>query len=75
MTIHFPEGHEIVRAEEVVEGQRVLDKSRMSQIETDPTISAFNQKINLGKIAQTNSTQQKNSLPILPGGLHLLHSW
>ncbi|WZO95888.1 hypothetical protein EP7_002859 [Isosphaeraceae bacterium EP7] len=65
MAMHFPEGHEIVRAEEVVEGQRVLDKSRMYAIETDPTISAFNQKINLGKIAQTNSTQQKDSLPIL----------
>jgi hypothetical protein len=65
MSRHFPEGHEIVRAEEVVEGQRVLDKSRKSEIETDPAISALNQKINLGKIAQTISTQQKDSLPIL----------
>lgn len=65
MTRHFPEGHEIVRAEEVVEGQRVLDKSRKSEFETDPAISALNQRINLGKIAQTTSTQQKDSLPIL----------
>jgi hypothetical protein len=65
MARHFPEGHEIVRAEEVVEGQRVLDKSRTSQIETDPTIAALNQKINFGKLAQTTSTQQKDSLPIL----------
>jgi len=65
MARHFPEGHEIVRAEEVVEGQRVLDKSRKSEFETDPAISALNQRINLGKIAQTTSTQQKDSLPIL----------
>src|SRR5262245_52962554 len=65
MARHFPEGHEIVRAEEVVEGQRVLDKSRKSEFETDPAISALNQKINLGKVAQTNSTQQKDSRPSL----------
>lgn len=65
MRAHFPDGHEIVRAEEVVEGQRVLDKSRKSEFETDPTISALNQKIDLGKIAQTVTTQQKDSLPIL----------
>src|SRR3954463_4399482 len=45
MARHFPEGHEIVRAEEVVEGQRVLDKSRKSEFETDPSFSALNQKI------------------------------
>jgi hypothetical protein len=65
MARHFPDGHEIVRVEEVVEGQRVLDKSRKSEFETDPAISALNQRINLGKIAQTTSTQQKDSLPIL----------
>jgi hypothetical protein len=65
MMRHFPDGHEIVRAEEVVEGQRVLDKSRKSEFETDPAISALNQKINLGRIAQMTSTQQKDSLPIL----------
>jgi hypothetical protein len=65
MARHFPLGYEIVRAEEVVEGQRVLDKSRKSEFETDPAISALNQKIDLGKIAQSMSTQQKDSLPIL----------
>jgi hypothetical protein len=43
----------------------VLDKSKKSEFETDPVISALDQKINLGKIAQTRSTQQKDSLPIL----------
>jgi hypothetical protein len=65
MARHFPDGFEVVRAEEVVEGQRVLDKSRKSEFETDPSISALNQRINLGKIAQSMSTQQKDSLPIL----------
>jgi hypothetical protein len=65
MAHHFPGGYEIVRAEEVVEGQRVLDKGRKSEFETDPGISALNQKINFGKLAQTTSTQQKDSLPIL----------
>jgi hypothetical protein len=65
MSHHFPGGYEIVRAEEVVEGQRVLDKSRKSEFETDPSLSALNQRINIGKIAQSMSTQQKDSLPIL----------
>lgn len=65
MARHFPDGHEIVRAEEVVEGQRVLDKSKKSEFETDPAINALNQKIDFGKLAQTTSTQQKDSLPIL----------
>jgi hypothetical protein len=65
MDRHFPDGHEIVRAEEVVEGQRVLDKSKKSEIEADPAISALNQRLNFGRLAQTTSTQQKDSLPIL----------
>jgi hypothetical protein len=65
MSRHFPEGYEIVRAEEVVEGQRVLDKSRRSEFETEPSIKALDQSIRLAKLAQTTSTQQKDSLPIL----------
>lgn len=65
MARHFPEGHEIIRAEEVVEGQRVLDKSKKSEFETDPSISALNQKISFGKLAESMTTQQKDSLPIL----------
>ena len=64
MARHFPEGYEIVRTEEVVEGQRVLDRSRSRQLETEPTISALDQKIKLGRLAETDSTQQKDSLPI-----------
>ena len=65
MAQHFPGGYEVVRAEEVVEGQRVLDKSRTEALETDPTIDALNQKIQVGKLSQSSSTQQKDSLPIL----------
>lgn len=65
MAHHFPEGYEIVRAEEVVEGQRVLDKSRKAEFESEPSINALSQKITLGKLAQTTSTATKDSLPIL----------
>ena len=64
MAKHFPEGYEIVRTEEVVEGQRVLDRSRSRQIETEPSIGALDQKIKLGRLAETSSTQQKDSVPI-----------
>jgi hypothetical protein len=64
MAKHFPDGFEIVRAEEVVEGQRVLDRNRTSQITTDPVISALNQNIKLGQLAQTSTTQQKDSTAI-----------
>jgi hypothetical protein len=65
MARHFPQGYEIVRAEEVVEGQRVLDKSHKSEFETDPSFVSLSQKINVAKLAQSSSTQQKDSLPIL----------
>jgi hypothetical protein len=65
MRSHFPEGHEIVRVEEVVEGQRQFDKTRGTEFVTDPAINAFGQKIDLGKFDETVTTQQKDSLPIL----------
>ena len=50
MADHFPDGFEIVRAEEVIEGQRVLDRSRKLDLATDPSISALNQSISLGEM-------------------------
>jgi hypothetical protein len=38
MTRHFPEGHEIVRAEDVVESQRTLDFGRKTQIDAEPYV-------------------------------------
>ena len=64
MAKHFPDGFEVVRAEEVVEGQRVLDRNRSAQLETEPTIGALNQKIKLGRVAESISTQQKDSVAI-----------
>lgn len=64
MRKHFPEGYEIVRAEEVVEGQRVLDRSRSRQIETEPSISALDQHIKLGRLSDSSSIQTKDSTPI-----------
>ncbi|WP_422923549.1 hypothetical protein [Singulisphaera sp. PoT] len=65
MSKHFPDGYEIVRAEEVVEGERVLDKGRKTEFQTEPTLSALNQMIKLGKLDQVTSLQQKDQIPIL----------
>lgn len=65
MAQHFPDGYEIVRSEEVMEGQRVLDRGKKTEFETDPSINALNQKIQVGKIAESITSQQKDSIPIL----------
>jgi hypothetical protein len=65
MARHFPDGYEIVRTEEVVEGQRILNQDRKTEYETDPTIAALNQTIKVGKLAETRSLETKDSLPIL----------
>ena len=64
MARHFPEGYEIVRAEEVVEGERTLDLSKKTEIESDPNLSALNQMIRLGKLARTKSVEEKDSVQI-----------
>ncbi len=38
MARHFPEGYEIVRAEEVNEGERTLDVGKKTEVETDPSV-------------------------------------
>src|SRR5262245_13997646 len=37
---HFPEGYEIVRAEEVVEGDRLLQTDKKAEFDTEPAFSA-----------------------------------
>ncbi len=64
MSRHFPEGYEIVRAEEVNEGERTLDVGRKTQIETDPNFTALNQMIRLGKLDQTTSFEQKDKIMV-----------
>jgi hypothetical protein len=64
MVRHFPEGFEIVRAEEVNEGERILDLGRKTQIETDPKVAALNQMISLGSLNRTTSYEQKDKLQL-----------
>jgi hypothetical protein len=64
MARHFPDGYEIVRAEEVNEGERTLDVGRKTQIETEPNFSALNQMIKLGKLDQTTSFEQKDKIMV-----------
>ena len=64
MARHFPDGYEIVRAEEVNEGERTLDVGRKTQIETEPNFTALNQMIKLGKLDQTTSFEQRDKIMV-----------
>jgi hypothetical protein len=64
MDRHFPDGYEIVRAEEVNEGERTLDVGRKTQFETEPNVTALNQMIKLGKLDQTTSFEQKDKIMV-----------
>jgi hypothetical protein len=59
MARHFPDGYEIVRAEEVNEGERTLDVGRKTELETDPSVRAWDQMIKLGKLNRTTSFEEK----------------
>ena len=60
MTKHFPEGFEIVRAEEVVEGERTLDTAIKKELETEPGLTAFSQMVKLGKFAHSSAIDEKD---------------
>ena len=64
MARHFPEGYEIVRAEEVIEGERTLDTARKIELDSEPGVAALNQMIKVGKFAKSTSLDQKDSLKI-----------
>lgn len=64
MSRHFPEGFEIVRAEEVIEGERTLDTARKVELDSEPGVSALNQMIKVGKLAKSTSLDQKDSVKI-----------
>ena len=64
MARHFPDGYEIVRAEEVNEGERTLDVGKKTQFETEPNLTALNQMIKLGKLDQTTSFEQKDKIQV-----------
>jgi hypothetical protein len=61
---HFPEGYQIVRAEEVNEGERILDLGKKTELETDPTVRAWDQVIKLGKLNRSTSFEEKDKLQV-----------
>jgi hypothetical protein len=61
---HFPEGYEIVRAEEVVEGQRTLDFGNRTEVDAEPILAAPNQILKLGKLGRSTSYQEKDQLQL-----------
>jgi hypothetical protein len=62
MARHFPEGYEIIRAEEVTEGERTLDFGKRTEIDSNPNISAMNQSVQIGRLAHVTSYQEKDRL-------------
>jgi hypothetical protein len=64
MARHFPEGYEIVRAEEVIEGERTLDVGKRTELETEPGIAALHQVLKIGRLDRTTSYEQKDKLQV-----------
>jgi len=64
MSRHFPGGYEIVRAEEVNEGERLLDLGKKTEVETEPKLTALNQVFKLGKLDRTTSYEEKDKLQV-----------
>jgi hypothetical protein len=64
MTRHFPEGYEIVRAEEVNEGERIRDVGRKTEVEAEPAVAVLNQIIRLGSLNRTTSFAEKDKLQV-----------
>jgi hypothetical protein len=62
MDSHFPGGHEIVRAEEVVEGSRVLTTQGSNVAELAPQLPV--DLLRVAKLGHTNSRSQADSLKI-----------
>ena len=62
MKAHFPEGHEIVRAEEVVEGQRTTTVKGTNTAEIAPHLPA--PLLSIGKIGLTADRSQADSVKI-----------
>ena len=59
MDKHFPEGHEIVRAEEVVEGERQVKIEGSNTAEVAPQIPAA--LINVAKLGHSESRSQSDT--------------
>ena len=64
MARHFPEGYEIVRAEEVNEGERIRDVGRKTELDAEPAVAMLNQIIRLGSLNRTTSFAEKDKLQV-----------
>lgn len=64
MARHFPQGYEIVRAEEVIEGQTTRERTKKTEIDADPNVVAVNQWVKLGKLGRTTSYDEKDQLQL-----------
>jgi hypothetical protein len=62
MAAHFPEGHEIVRAEEVVEGSRMLKIEGSKTAELVPQLP--NELVKVAKLGRSASQCQSDTLKI-----------
>ena len=62
MDAHFPEGHEIVRAEEVIEGERTLKIEGSSSAEVAPQISASLLKV--AKLGHSASRSEAETVKV-----------
>ncbi len=62
MEEHFPDGHEIVRAEEVVEGERTLKLEGSKTAEVTP--QSGTSIISIGKLGRTSSRSQADTTKI-----------
>jgi hypothetical protein len=62
MDAHFPEGHEIVRAEEVVEGERTLKLEGSKAAELTPQLPAA--LINVARISHSESRSQADTVKL-----------
>jgi hypothetical protein len=64
MAHHFPEGYEIVRAEEVIEGEKVVDVGHKAEVLAEPNLTALHQVIKLGKLDRTTTFEEKDQLKV-----------
>jgi hypothetical protein len=64
MARHFPAGYEIVRAEEVIEGERTLDVGKKTELEADPGLAALHQVLKVFRLDHITSYEQKDKLQV-----------
>jgi hypothetical protein len=64
MARHFSQGYEIVRAEEVVEGERIRDTGKKTEVEAEPGIAALSQVLKLVKLDRVKSYEERDKVQV-----------